>query len=61
VPEGQPDPLRLATYLCPAEERPYPPPASDEPEAVEATRLLVEQSLNALHDALEAELWQTRG
>ncbi len=39
---------------------PIPPPATDSPEAVEATRLAVEQSLNALHDALERELGQLK-
>lgn len=53
-------PKPFARVVC-AFGAPIPPPASDEPEAVEATRLLVEQSLNALHDALEAELGQTRG
>lgn len=35
---------------------PIPPPCDESPEAVEATRLAVETSLNKLHDEIEAEL-----
>lgn len=38
---------------------PIPPPAADTPELVEETRQAVEQSLNALHKAIEAELGQS--
>lgn len=34
---------------------PIPPPPDESPEEVEKTRLAVEQSLNALHEQLEAE------
>jgi lysophospholipid acyltransferase (LPLAT)-like uncharacterized protein len=48
-------PKPFARVIC-AYAEPIPPPPSEDRDAIEATRLRVEQTLNALTESIEAEL-----